>query len=64
MPYGEDDSIEAGLKFKSPGGLIVETTGNTSNVEVHNLYVHEVKIVEGDYAGETYLLNLDFAELL
>ncbi len=64
MSYVESDSVEAGLKFKSPSGLIVETTGSTSNVEAHNIYVHEVKILEGDYSGETFLLNLDYAELL
>lgn len=64
MSYGEADSVEAGLKFKSPGGLIVETTGKTSQVESNDLYVHEVKIIEGDYAGEIYLLNLDYAKLM
>ncbi|MFQ5933065.1 MAG: hypothetical protein ACE5KI_00300 [Dehalococcoidia bacterium] len=64
MTYAEMDSIEAGQRFKSPSGLIVETTGNTSSIDVHQIYVHEVKIVEGEYAGEVFLLNLDYAEPL
>ena len=64
MKYAEMDSIEAGLRFKSASGLIVETTGKTSVIEVHGTYVHEVKIVEGEYAGEVFLHNLDFAEPL
>lgn len=64
MGYTEQDSIEVGLRFKSPSGMTVETTGTTSYIDAHSMHVHEVKIVEGEWAGETFLLNLDYAELL
>ena len=64
MKYAEMKSIEAGLRFKSASGLIVETTGATTHIENTGDYAHEVKIVEGEFAGETFLHNLDYAELL
>ena len=64
MKYAEMDSIEAGLKFKSVSGLMVETTGNTTHVESTKVYVHEVVVTEGVGQGEKFLHNLDFAELL
>jgi hypothetical protein len=60
--YAEMDSVEAGLKFKTRAGLIVETTGVSQQIENHELHVHEVVIVEGEGQGEKYLHNLDFAE--
>lgn len=60
--YAEMDSIEAGLKFKTRAGLIVETTGVSQQLENHELHVHEVVIVEGEGQGEKYMHNLDYAE--
>ena len=60
--YAEMDSIEAGLKFKTRAGLVVETTGVSQQIENHEVHVHEVVIVEGEGQGEKYLHNLDFAE--
>ncbi len=60
--YAEMNSIEAGLKFKTRAGLIVETTGVSQQLENHELHVHEVVIVEGEGQGEKYLHNLDYAE--
>ncbi len=62
MAYAEMDSIEAGLKFKTRAGLVVETTGVTLHVESENVHVHEVVIVEGSGEGSKYLHNLDYAE--
>ena len=64
MKYAEMDSIEAGLRFKTQSGLLVETTGVTQNIEIHNIYVHEVVIVEGTGQGYKYLHNLDSAQEL
>ena len=61
MKYAEMDSIDAGLRFKSASGQIVETTGKTTHVESTSVYVHEVKVLEGVGEGETFLHNLDFA---
>jgi dTDP-4-amino-4,6-dideoxygalactose transaminase len=56
-------SIEAGLKFKTRAGLIVETTGVTQAIDsVEDLHVHEVVIIEGAGEGSKYLHNLDYAE--
>jgi hypothetical protein len=55
-------SIEAGLKFKTRAGLVVETTGVTLHVESENVHVHEVVIIEGAGEGSKYLHNLDHAE--
>lgn len=62
MAYAEQDSIEAGLEFKSPSGLNVKTTGNTVFLDADSMYVHEVEIADGDWEGEKFLLNLDYAE--
>ena len=64
LKYAEMDGIEAGLQFKTQSGLLVETTGVTQNIELHNIYVHEVVIVEGTGQGYKYLHNLDSAEKL
>ncbi len=58
------DSVEAGLKFKTISGIMVETTGSTTLVDSHDVYVHEVVITEGVGEGETYLYNLDAGDLV
>ena len=58
------NSIEPGLRFKTIGGLIVETTGQTQLIGSVEVYVHEVMIVEGAGEGNKYLHNLDSAEQL
>lgn len=62
MSYAEMEEVEAGLKFRSTSGLIVETTGVSLNVDSHDINVHEVVILEGVGEGNTYLYNLDSAE--
>ena len=64
MKYSEMDSIEPGLRFKTIGNLIVETTGRTELVDSVKVYVHEVVIVAGVGEGNKYLHNLDSAEQL
>ena len=64
MRYSEMNSIERGLRFKTIGGLIVETTGQTQLIHSVDVYVHEVVIVEGVGMGNKYLHNLDSAEQL
>ena len=64
MKYSEQGSIEAGLRFKTIGGVMVETTGVTVHVESTEVYTHEVKVTEGAGEGNTYLHNLDSAESL
>ena len=61
MTYAESESVEAGLRFKSPSNILIETTGSTTRIDVHNMYVHEVVILEGPGEGEKFLLNLDAA---
>jgi len=56
------DSIEADKNFKTPSGISVKTTGNTTLLDEHDLYVHEVEITEGIGQGNVFLLNLDVAE--
>lgn len=58
------DTIEAGLRFKTLGELVVETTGVSQHIESTNVHVHEVVIVEGEFQGTKYLHNLDYAESL
>ena len=62
MNYAEMDTIESGLRFKTIAELVVETTGVTLHVESTNVYVHEVVIMEGEWQGNKYLHNLDYAE--
>ena len=64
MRYSEMNSIEPGLRFKTIGGLIVETTGQTQLIHSVDVYVHEVVVVEGVGKGNKYLHNLDSAEQL
>ena len=60
--YAEMGSIDAGMKFKTRAGLVVETTGVSKQLEAGDVNVHEVVIVEGARQGEKYLHNLDYAE--
>lgn len=60
--YAEMKSIDAGVKFKTRGGCVVETTGVSQQLEINDVNVHEVVIVEGTGQGEKYLHNLDYAE--
>ena len=60
--YAEMQSIDAGIKFKTRAGLVVETTGVSEQIESVDIHVHEVVIVEGDGQGEKYMHNLDYAE--
>ena len=64
MAYAEQDSIAADMQFKSPSGLTIKTTGNTVFLDADSMYVHEVEIAEGEWTGEKFLFNLDFAEAL
>jgi len=64
LSYAESESVEAGLKFKTRAGLVVETTGVSLKVEVNDINVHEVVIVEGAGEGSKYLIHLDYAEQL
>ena len=64
LKYSEVDSIEAGLKFKTIGGVIVETTGSTQNIDVREVFVHEVSVIEGPGQDYKYFHNLDSAERL
>ena len=64
LKYSEMDSIEAGLRFKTIGGVIVETTGATLNIDVRDLFVHEVSVVEGTGQDYKYFHNLDSAQKL
>lgn len=62
MKYAENETVEAGIRFKTKGGLVVETTGLTMHVESTDVFVHEVEIVEGVGEGNRYYHNLDTAE--
>ncbi len=62
MGYAEQKSVEKGLRFKTKGGLLVQTTGNTTYISSVDVYAHEVDVVEGPGEGSTYLHNLDYAE--
>ena len=64
MSYAEQDSVEAGLSFKTPSGLLVKTTGTTLLIDSNGIYVHEVEIVEGVGMGSKFLHNLDKASPL
>lgn len=64
MSYAKRESIEAGLRFKTKSGLIVETTGVTQHVDQVDILVHEVEISEGPGKGNKFLHNLDSAERL
>ena len=57
-------SIEPGLRFKTIGGLVVETTGQTQLIHSVDAYAHEVMIAEGVGKGNKYLHNLDSADKL
>lgn len=61
MSYVETEQVDEGLKFTTPIGLPVETTGVSLFVESNDLFVHEVVITEGVGEGEKFYLNLDAA---
>ena len=61
MGYAEEESVDSGLQFETKSGLKVETTGVTLEVEAHDMFVHEVVILEGVGEGNKYLHNLDSA---
>ena len=62
MPYAEQASIAPGLRFKTPSGLVVKTTGKTVSVASNHIYVHEVEIVEGTGMGNKFYLHLDYGQ--
>ncbi len=62
MAYAEMTSVEAGLRFKTRAGLVVETTGVTLHIASTEVHVHEVVIIDGEGQGKKYLHNLDYAE--
>jgi len=62
VSYAKQDSIESGMRFKTRGCLVVETTGVTQSLEANDDFVHEVVVVEGEGEGNKYLHNLDYAE--
>ena len=64
LKYSEMDNIEPGLRFKTIGGLIVETTGHTQLIHSVEAHPHEVVIAEGVGEGNKYWHNLDSAEKL
>ena len=64
MGFAEMEAVDAGIKFKSHSGLMVETTGVSLTVDSHDITVHEVSILEGVGEGNTYYYNLDTAELI
>ena len=64
MGYTDQESVEPDLRFKSPSGLLVKTTGKSLRVDTKEIWVHEVIIEEGPGKGNTFVLNLDVAEPL
>ena len=65
MGYADTEQVEAGLRFKSASGLVVETTGKSLGVSTHGgafIHVHEVRIVEGSNVGYEFYHNLDSAK--
>ena len=64
MGNADEGSIDSGLQFETKSGLKVETTGVTVEVESHDMFVHEVVILDGVGKGNKYLHNLDSATLL
>ena len=64
MGYAEEESVDSGLQFETKSGLKVETTGVTLEVESHEMFVHEVVILEGVGKGNKYMHNLDAATAL
>jgi hypothetical protein len=62
MAYAEQGSVAPGLPFRTPSGLVVKTTGKSLRVTSHNLYVHEVEIVQGPGEGNKFYLHLDHAQ--
>ena len=62
MAYAEQASVALGLRFKTPSGLVVKTTGKTVSVSSHHINVHEVEIVQGPGEGNKFYLHLDYAQ--
>ena len=66
MGYAQQETVEAGLRFKTPSDGVVKTTGKTTRVQSialpNGLYVHQVEILEGANQGSTFLHNLDYSE--
>jgi hypothetical protein len=62
MAYAEQSSVAPGLRLETASGMVVTTTGKSLRVTSHNLYVHEVEIVEGTGIGSKFFLNLDYAQ--
>lgn len=62
MKLSEMESIDAGLKFRTLSGVMVETTGVTVYVESTDKHVHEVVVTDAAGEGNNYLHNLDSAE--
>lgn len=58
------EEVEAGIKLKTFGGLLVETTGISMLIESTDVHVHEVIITEGVGEGNKYLYNLDSGTLI
>ena len=42
MAYAEQKSVEKGLRFKTKGGLLVQTTGKATYISPVDVYAHEV----------------------
>jgi len=59
MSYATMEEVDAGIKLKTIGGLMVETTGTSIHVESTDVHVHEVVITEGVGEGNKYFYNLD-----
>lgn len=64
MKYSTMEEVEAGIKLKTFGGLLVETTGISMLIESTDVHVHEVIITEGVGEGNKYLYNLDSGTLI
>ena len=62
MKFSEMATIEPGLMFETKGGVMVKTTGTTTQIPSVNVYVHEVVVAEGPGEGNKYLHNLDMAK--
>jgi hypothetical protein len=59
LSYSTMEEVDAGIKLKTFGGLLVETTGTSMHIESNDIHVHEVVITEGVGEGNKYLYNLD-----
>ena len=64
MIYSTMEEVEAGIKLKPFGGMLVETTGTSLHIESNDIHVHEVVLTEGVGEGNKYLYNLDSGTLI